>query len=189
MVLVVVHRNRRLRTLTNAYIVNLAISDIFMAVFCMPLTFTALITIEWPLDDSICKFQGILEVSLSFISLQTKTLMAVNRYFRIVHPRKYLSIFTKRSTVVMIAAIWLVGLCFGELYAWASGGEIIFIPTAVLAFLVMFLLSFQSLAIWCPPLILIFVCYVLVYRAVRRHSLRVTCSLQRGEHPLRPNCE
>lgn len=187
MVLAVVYRNQRLRTLTNAYIVNLAISDILMAVFCMPLTFTALITVEWSLGDSMCKFQGILGVSLSFISLQTTMLTAVNRYFRIVHPRKYPSIFTKRSTVIMIAAIWLVGLCFGELAA-ASGGEIIFIQTAGTCF-PRFVPLVVSIVGYLVPSILIFVCYILVYRAVRRHSLTVTCSLQRGEHPLRPNCE
>lgn len=188
MVLAVVYRNRRLRTLTNAYIINLAISDILMAVLCMPLTTTALITVEWSMGDTVCKFQGILGVSLSFISLQTMTLTAVNRYFRIVRPGKYPSIFTKRSTIIMIAAIWLVGLCFGELYVWASGGEIVFIQKAGTCFprLVPLVVSILGYLV---PSILIFACYFLVYKAVRRHSLTVTCTLQRGEQPLGPNCE
>ena len=188
MVLAVVYRNRRLRTLTNAYIINLAVSDILMAVLCMPLTTTSLITVEWSMGDAACKFQGILGVSLSFISLQTMTLTAVNRYFRIVRPGKYPSIFTKRSAIIMIAAIWLVGLNFGELYVWASGGEIVFIQTAGTCFprIVPLVVSILGYLL---PSILIFVCYFLVYKAVRRHSLTVTCSLQRGEQPLGPSCE
>lgn len=188
MVLAVVYRNRRLRTLTNACIINLAVSDILMAVLCMPLTTTSLITVEWSMADAACKFQGILGVSLSFISLQTMTLTAVNRYFRIVRPGKYPSIFTKRSTIIMIAAIWLVGLSFGELYVWASGGEIVFIQTAGTCFPRIAPLIVSILGYLLPSL-LIFVCYFLVYKAVRRHSLTVTCSLQRGEQPLGPSCQ
>ncbi len=188
MVLAVVYRNQRLRTVTNAYIINLAVSDILMAVFCMPLTTIALITVEWPMSDTVCNFQGILGVSLSFISLQTMTLTAVNRYFRIVRPGKYPSIFTKRSTIIMIAAIWLVGLSFGELYVWASGGEIVFLQKAGTCFprYVPLVVSIHGYLL---PSILIFACYLLVYKAVRRHSLTVTCTLQRGEQPLGPNCE
>lgn len=186
MVLAVVYRDQRLRTLTNAYIVNLAVSDILMALLCMPLTTSAFITVGWSLGDTMCKFQGILGVSLAFISLQTMTLTAVNRYFRIVRPRKYPSIFTKRSTIVMIAVLWVVGLCFGELYVWASGGEIIYIPKAGTCF-PRFVPLLVSVIGFLLPSILVFLCYFLVYRAVRRHSLTVTCSLQRGE--LRPNCE
>ena len=125
LVLTVVYRNPRLRTITNAYVINLAVSDILMALFCMPLTIISLITVDWSLGDTMCKFQAILGVSLSLISLQIMTVTAVNRYFRIVHPRKYPSIFAKRSTIIMITAIWLIGLGFGELYVWAGGGEIV----------------------------------------------------------------
>ena len=186
MVLAVVYRSQRLRTLTNAYIVNLAISDIFMATLCMPLTITALITVNWSWGDTMCKFQGILGVSLAFISLQTMTLTAANRYFRIVRPRKYPSIFTKRSTFVMISVLWVVGLCFGELYVWASGGEIIYIPNAGTCFPRFVPLVVAAIGFLLPS-ILMFLCYFLVYRAVRGHSLTVTCSLQRGD--VRPNCE
>lgn len=188
MVLAVVYRNPRLRTLTNAYIINLAISDILMAVCCMPLTTAALITTKWALGDTVCKFQAILGVSLSFISLQITTLTAVNRYFRIVRPGKYPSIITKRSTVIMISAIWLVGVCYGELYTWSSGGEIVYIPKAGTCF-PRYVPLVVSIIGYLVPSILIFACYFLVYRAVRRHSLTVTCSLQRGEQPLGPNCE
>ena len=120
LVLAVVYRNPRLRTITNVYVINLAVSDILMALFCMPLTIISLITVNWSLGDTMCKFQAILGVSLSFISLQIMTITAVNRYFRIVHPRRYLSIFTKRSTFIMTAVIWLFPtwfrrtVCLGE---------------------------------------------------------------------------
>ena len=124
LVLAVVRRNPRLRTITNAYVINLAIADILMALFCMPLTVISLITVQWSLGEFMCEFQAILGVSMSFLSLQIMALMAVNRYFRIVHPMKFPSILTERSTIVMICTIWIFGLCFGEIYVWAGGGEI-----------------------------------------------------------------
>ena len=130
LVLAVVYRNPRLRTITNAYVINLAVSDILMALFCMPLTIISLITVNWSLGDTMCKFQAILGVSLLFISLQIMMITAVNRHFRFDRPRRYPSIFTKRSTFIMTAVIWLFGLGFGELYVWASDGEIVYIPKA-----------------------------------------------------------
>ena len=37
-VIAVVYRNRRMHTLTNFFIVNLAVADILVAVFCVPIT-------------------------------------------------------------------------------------------------------------------------------------------------------
>ena len=122
LVLAVLRRNPRLRTITNAYVINLAVADILMALFCMPLTVISLLTVQWSLGEFMCKLQAILGVSMSFLSLQIMTLMAVNRYFRIVHPRKFPSIFTKRSTIVMICAIWIFGLCLVK-YMFGRAGE------------------------------------------------------------------
>lgn len=177
LVLAVVYRNPRLRTITNAYVINLAISDILMA----------LITVNWSLGDTMCKFQAILGVSLSFISLQIMTITAVNRYFSIVRPRRYPSIFTKRSTFIMTAVIWLFGLGFGELYVWASGGEIVYIPKTGTCF-PRFVPLWVAVMGYVIPSILMVLCYFLVFKVVRRHSLTVTCSLQRGEQQSGRNC-
>ena len=188
LVLAVVYRNPRLRNITNAYVGNLAVCDTLMAVFCMLLTIISLITAGWPMGYTLCYFQAFLEVSLSYTSLHIMAFTAVNRYFRIVRPRKYPSIFTKRSTIVMTAAIWLYGIGYGELYIWASGGEIVYLPKAGTC-----LPRFVPLPViiigYVAPSILMFLCYFLVYRVVRRHSLTVTCSLQRGEQHSGPNCE
>lgn len=189
LVLAVVRRNPRLRTITNAYVINLAIADILMALFCMPLTVISLITVQWSLGEFMCKFQAILGVSMSFLSLQIMTLMAVNRYFRIVHPRKFPSIFTKRSTIVMICTIWIFGLCFGEIYVWAGGGEIAYITKAGTCFPRFIPLAVAIIGYVVPSGLMV-LCYFLVYRAVRKHSMTVTCSLQRGNlHSAGPSCE
>ena len=188
LVLAVVCRNPRLRTITNAFVINFAVSDILMALFCMPLTIISLITVDWSLGDTMCKFQAILGVSLSFISLQIMTVTAVNRYFRIVHPRKYPSIFTKRSTIIMITAIWLIGLGFGELYVWAGGGEVVYILKSGTCCprMVPLVVAIFGYVI---PSMLMFLCYLLVVRVVRRHSLTVTCTLRRGQQLNGPSCE
>jgi hypothetical protein len=51
----VVATNRRMRTVTNYFIVSLACSDILMATLCIPMTFVANVLVHyWPFGHAMC---------------------------------------------------------------------------------------------------------------------------------------
>lgn len=188
-VVAAIFRNVRLRTLTNIFVVSLSLADFLMAVCIMTFTAVALIEESWILGDFACKFYAYLVLSLSCISLHTMAFTAINRYVRIVRQEKYATIFTRKSTVIMVVFTWVHGLSFGVLYIWASGGEVIFIKDIGSCFPRKIPLS-VCLPGYLLPSSAIFVCYFLVFRSVRQqlHGIGPSLSSQSAQH-LGPHVE
>lgn len=60
--------NQRLRTPSNMLVLNLAVSDILMAVICMPLSLGVLVTGRWPYGVTLCDIQGFFIFSFGIVS-------------------------------------------------------------------------------------------------------------------------
>ena len=53
---VIIIKTKRLRTMQNILVVNLAVSDIFVAIFCMPFTMIMILNeAHWTYGNFICK--------------------------------------------------------------------------------------------------------------------------------------
>ncbi len=63
LVVVVVGRNKSMRTTTNVYIVNLALSDVLMCLFAVPFTPIHSFMDEWIFGDVLCKLFPTSQVS------------------------------------------------------------------------------------------------------------------------------
>ncbi|CAG7729976.1 unnamed protein product, partial [Allacma fusca] len=55
LVCVAVYRNTSMRTVTNYFIVNLAVADFMVILFCLPPTVLWDVTETWFLGDALCK--------------------------------------------------------------------------------------------------------------------------------------
>ena len=100
-------KHKTLRTIPNLLVVNLSIVDIFSAITTHPLLASVLIEGTWRFGDEACKYQAILNSFLFVTSHLSIALITLNRYFVIVHYKKYTEVFTKRSTRVLTVAIWV----------------------------------------------------------------------------------
>ena len=60
-VVLIIITNRRMRTPTNVLIVNLAVSDLMVATFCMWVHLGNRITTEWPFGPFVCKFNTFMQ--------------------------------------------------------------------------------------------------------------------------------
>lgn len=102
----IVFRARRMRTVMNFFIVSLALSDIFMAVFCIPFTFVAnLILNEWPFGATMCPVVTFLQSVTVFLSSLTLVAISIDRYVAIIYP--FRAKMTKMQAFVVISIIWL----------------------------------------------------------------------------------
>lgn len=83
-ILVALHRNPRLRNSTNIYIIAMAVTDLLNA--CIPGTLFASTMVTGRLIFSLpaCRLSGFLVHFLTYVSMTTMTLTAVNRYFDLV---------------------------------------------------------------------------------------------------------
>lgn len=55
LVILTLVQNKRMRTITNVYLLNLAISDLFLGVFCMPFTLVGMILRNFIFGGIMCK--------------------------------------------------------------------------------------------------------------------------------------
>jgi hypothetical protein len=65
LVCVAVFRNTSMRTVTNYFIVNLAVADFMVILFCLPPTVAWDVTATWFLGDAMCKIVLYIQVSRS----------------------------------------------------------------------------------------------------------------------------
>ncbi|KAJ8024373.1 Muscarinic acetylcholine receptor M4 [Holothuria leucospilota] len=99
--------SRNLQTSTNAFVVNLAFSDL-ITFLVLPFNTAALLEEEWPLPDSVCKLVSALTHISAGASIVNLALIAFNRYYLITRPRsKYDQLYGPRNMVLMITFSWL----------------------------------------------------------------------------------
>lgn len=55
----------RMKTVTNFFIINLAVSDMLMSLFCIPFSFISLFVLQyWPVGEGLCKMVNYIQVIL-----------------------------------------------------------------------------------------------------------------------------
>ena len=102
------YRNRRLRSITNFYVLFLAIADITFAIFVSPFNVISIGYRRWPFDFHFCQFNGFLSAYWTEVSIFILTMTSINRYVCVVKPRLYPVCFSKRKTVLSILFICIV---------------------------------------------------------------------------------
>lgn len=171
------------RSLSNYYIVSLAVSDILMALLVEPLTFGVFITGRWPFNDVLCQFHGVCMYILGVTSLQTLMLISLNRYFKMVKSDVlYKKIFKKSTVLLMIGASWIAAsvplpifLLTGNRFAFNSDRTICY-PDSRLRNSRIFLHCIYGIFITIPSGVMVF-CYYKVFKVIRAHNAQIANSV------------
>ncbi|XP_038057193.1 orexin receptor type 2-like isoform X2 [Patiria miniata] len=108
LVCIAVLRNEHMRTVTNYYIVNLAVADILVSLVCLPITVVVDISESWFFGDVMCSVIPYIQNTSVCVSIFTLTMIAVDRYLAICRPLKF-QISSKR-TVITVIVIWVLSL-------------------------------------------------------------------------------
>ncbi|XP_028935926.1 somatostatin receptor type 2 [Ornithorhynchus anatinus] len=182
LVIYVILRYAKMKTITNIYILNLAIAD---ELFMLGLPFLAVqvALVHWPFGKAICRVVMTVDGINQFTSIFCLTVMSVDRYLAVVHPIKSAKWRRPRTAKMINVAVWGVSLLVilpimiyagvrgnhgrtsctinwpGESGAWYTG---FIIYTFILGFLV--------------PLSIICVCYLFIIVKVKSSGLRVGSS-------------
>jgi len=114
LVIVAVIRQPALRSRGNAFIINLAVSDLLLCLVTMPLTLIELLNDHWLLGDSVlsCKAAGGLQALSVFVSTITIAVIALDRYQLIIYPTK--DVMKRIGAVAGIFCIWMMGFCLAS---------------------------------------------------------------------------
>nr|XP_003221883.1 PREDICTED: neuropeptide FF receptor 2 isoform X2 [Anolis carolinensis]XP_008110385.1 PREDICTED: neuropeptide FF receptor 2 isoform X2 [Anolis carolinensis]XP_008110386.1 PREDICTED: neuropeptide FF receptor 2 isoform X2 [Anolis carolinensis]XP_016849630.1 PREDICTED: neuropeptide FF receptor 2 isoform X2 [Anolis carolinensis] len=104
----IVLRSKHMRTVTNLFILNLAVSDLLVGIFCMPTTLLDNIISGWPFGNIACKMNGMVQGISVSASVFTLVAIAVDRFRSIVYPFKQkLTIWT---AIFIIVVIWVLAI-------------------------------------------------------------------------------
>ncbi|XP_010903306.2 G-protein coupled receptor 135 [Esox lucius] len=111
-VVIVIIKHRQLRTVTNAFIMSLSLSDFLTAVLCLPFSFMMLFSKDgvWMFGDRFCVANGFFNTCFGIISTLTMTLISFDRYYAIVRqPQEKIG---RKKAVQLLLAVWLTALFF-----------------------------------------------------------------------------
>lgn len=106
LVVYAVLHSRSMHTITNAFITNLAASDILMCLLAVPFTPISGLLQTWVFGEALCHLVPmVLGVSVH-VSTLTSTAIAVDRFFVIVYP--FRPRITMTQCLLLVAVIWII---------------------------------------------------------------------------------
>ncbi|XP_045654599.1 pyroglutamylated RF-amide peptide receptor [Ursus americanus] len=114
LVVYVVTRSKAMRTVTNIFICSLALSDLLIAFFCIPVTMLQNISDTWLGGAFVCKMLPFVQSTAIVTEILTMTCIAVERHQGLVHPFKMKWQYTNRRAFTMLGVVWLVAVIVGS---------------------------------------------------------------------------
>jgi hypothetical protein len=108
LVLISFRINKQLRTVTNYFLLSLAIADFTIGCFSMPIFFAFLEKDRWPFDSFLCDVWLSVDYTMSNASVANLLLICFDRYFSITRPLTYRTKRTPKRVSIMIACAWAV---------------------------------------------------------------------------------
>lgn len=91
----------------NLFLFNLVIAD-FLALVSLPLRIDALLRGHWVFGDGMCRINLFLMFSNRSASIALMTVVAIYRYFKVVHPHHRFNRMTKRQAAFVSAFVWVL---------------------------------------------------------------------------------
>ncbi|XP_043263422.1 QRFP-like peptide receptor isoform X1 [Colletes gigas] len=110
LVIAVVFKYHYMRSVTNYFVVNLSVADLLVTTICMPVAVSQAVSVVWIHGEVMCKLSSYLQGVAVAASVFTITAMSIDRYLAIRSPMAFRRVFNRKSTVIVIIALWLVAL-------------------------------------------------------------------------------
>ncbi|XP_076371977.1 putative G-protein coupled receptor No9 [Tachypleus tridentatus] len=120
LVILSVFTSAKLRTVTNFFIVSLAMSDLLVGLAVLPYSMTLEVLDVWVFGSTWCHIWLAVDVWLCTSSILNLCAISVDRYLAITRPVHYRSIMSSRRAKLVIAAVWVFAfiICFPPLVGW-----------------------------------------------------------------------
>ncbi|XP_013418687.1 cholecystokinin receptor isoform X2 [Lingula anatina] len=103
-------QNKRMRTVTNMFLLNLSISDLLLAVLCMPVTIIPTLLRDFIFGEVMCIMIRYLQAVSAAVSVFTLVAISLERYCAICRPLHSRSWQTLSHSYKTIAAVWSTAL-------------------------------------------------------------------------------
>ncbi|XP_062272642.1 tachykinin receptor 1a [Scomber scombrus] len=100
----IIMAHKRMRTVTNYFLLNLAFAEASMSAFNTVINFAYAVHNEWYFGPVYCRFHNFFPIAAVFASIHSMTAIALDRYMAIIHPLKQR--MSSTQTKVVVGVIW-----------------------------------------------------------------------------------
>ncbi len=174
-----IYKHPRLRSVSNLFIVCLAVSDVLISVLGYPFTISVQLAGRWPFNKAACDFQGFVFTVFGTVSILTMTLTAIARYFKVTRPSLHRKIYSQRNICLSVAAAFFSSTVFPiiliskDAFMFHPGKYIcIYDCDTVGASVCITMGAFLIIACYGP----IVFCHFQILRSVRQHNMQLATS-------------
>ncbi|XP_014874870.1 tachykinin receptor 1a [Poecilia latipinna] len=104
----IIMAHKRMRTVTNYFLLNLAFAEVSMSAFNTVINFAYAVHNEWYFGLIYCRFHNFFPIAAVFASIYSMTAIALDRYMAIIHPLQQR--MSSTETKVVVGVIWVLAL-------------------------------------------------------------------------------
>uniref|UniRef100_A0A8C6WRM0 G-protein coupled receptors family 1 profile domain-containing protein n=1 Tax=Neogobius melanostomus TaxID=47308 RepID=A0A8C6WRM0_9GOBI len=172
----VVLRYAKMKTVTNIYILNLAVAD-ELYILGLPFLTTQNVLSYWPFGSFMCRVVMTADSMNQFTSIFCLTVMSIDRYLAVVHPIRSTKWRHPRVAKVVSAAVWATSfivvlpvVIFSDIQETFNSCNMIW-PEPKDVWSTAFILYTATVGFF-GPLLLICLCYLLIVIKVKSSSAR-----------------
>ncbi|CAF0809720.1 unnamed protein product [Brachionus calyciflorus] len=108
LILCVVIRNKKMHTVTNYFICNLAMADLVIGLFATPFQFQTAYLQRWIFPNILCKMAPFAATLSSNVNIITLVAISLDRHHVILHPLK--KKLSKKKCILILILIWIVSI-------------------------------------------------------------------------------
>ncbi|XP_041761976.1 octopamine receptor beta-3R-like isoform X3 [Anopheles merus] len=178
LVIISVHKNRKLRVITNYFVVSLAMADMLVALCAMTFNASVELSGRWLFGSFMCDVWNSLDVYFSTASILHLCCISVDRYFAIVRPLEYPLYMTQRTVFFMLANVWVLPalISFTPIFlGWYTTAEhlaALKINPDLCIFVVnkSYAIISSSISFWIPGIVMVTMYYRIYKEAVRQRK-------------------
>ncbi|ELT88345.1 hypothetical protein CAPTEDRAFT_89755 [Capitella teleta] len=116
LVITVVLKHRRMRTITNFFLANLAVADLAVGIFCVLPNLSLNLSPTWILGKAMCKLYFFVQTMSYTASIIILTVISIERYVAIIFPLRAKQLTTMCLLRVTVLLIWLISAASGIPY-------------------------------------------------------------------------
>ncbi|KAK3090816.1 hypothetical protein FSP39_014913 [Pinctada imbricata] len=104
----VLAKGKRSKTDLRPFLLNLAIADLIMAIFCIPFTFSSELLKNWMFSEPMCPIVVFLQAVSVTASVSTNMAVGIDRFYAITYPLK--ARITSSKYKIVITVIWIFAI-------------------------------------------------------------------------------
>uniref|UniRef100_A0A1I8HXS6 G_PROTEIN_RECEP_F1_2 domain-containing protein n=1 Tax=Macrostomum lignano TaxID=282301 RepID=A0A1I8HXS6_9PLAT len=106
LVLVSFRIDRQLQTVSNYYLMSLAVADLLIGFVSMPIYTVYLLVTYWPFDIIVCNLYLCFDYTMCNASVASLLIISIDRYRSVTSPLIYRSQRTPKRALIMITCAW-----------------------------------------------------------------------------------